>query len=106
MPMRRRTLAFSIAGVLFAAGQADAASLSLRPEIAPPGATVAVEGAGWRAGSTATLRRRGGARQPRPVVGCDGKLAASMRVPRGFKVRQHPLFALRRGQPLDPALRV
>ena len=72
MPMRRRTLAFSVAAVLFAAGQADAASLSLRPAIAPPGATVAVEGAGWRAGSAVTVRRRGGAALARAVGGPTG----------------------------------
>ena len=106
--MRRRTLAFSVAGVLLAPVQAQAASLSLRPAIAPPGATVAVEGAGWRAGSTVTVRRKGGAGLARAVVGFDGKLATSLRVPRNFKVRTQPLQARGRGpgQAVDAALRV
>ncbi len=106
--MRRRTLAFSVAAVLLAPAQAHAASLSLRPAIAPPGATVAVEGAGWRAGSTVTVRRKGGAALVRAVVGFDGKLAASLRVPRNFKVRTQPLQARGRGagQAVDATLRV
>jgi Calcineurin-like phosphoesterase len=104
--MRRRTLAFSVAAVLLAPAPAHAASLSLRSAIAPPGATVALEGAGWRAGSTVTVRRRGGAALARAVVGFDGKLATSLRVPRGFKVRTQPLQARGRGQTVDAALRV
>ena len=106
--MRRRTLALSVAAVLLAPAQAHAASLSLRPAIAPPGATVAVEGAGWRAGSTVTVRRKGGAALARAVVGFDGKLATSLRVPRNFKVRTQPLQARGRGpgQAVDAALRV
>src|SRR5206468_13108693 len=103
--MRRRTLALSAAAVLLAPAQAHAASLSLRPAIAPPGATVAVEGAGWPARSAVTVRRRGGATLARAVVGSDGKLATSLRIPRGFKVRAHPLQARGRGQAVDAALR-
>jgi hypothetical protein len=108
MPMRRRTLAFSVAAVLLAPAQAHAASLSLRPAVAPPGATVAVEGAGWRAGTTVTVRRKGGAALARAVVGIDGKLATSLRVPRNFKLRTQPLQARGRGpgQAVDAALRV
>src|SRR3954447_11037443 len=104
--MRRRTLAISLAAGLLAPASAQGASVSLRPAIAPPGATVAVEGAGWHAGTTVTVRRRGGAVLARLPVAGAGKVSGSLKIPRSFRARTHPLQARAPGLGVDAALRV
>jgi hypothetical protein len=92
--MRRRTLTLASALALSAAATpAHAASLSLRPAIAPPGAAVSAEGAGWRPGTTVVVRRAGGAALGAGRVGFDGRFAAALRLPRGLRVRTHPIVA-------------
>ena len=105
--MRRRTLTLATAAALAAVpAPAHAASLSLRPAIAPPGATVAAEGAGWRPGSTVTIRRAGGARLGAGRVGSDGRFAATLRLPRNLRTpRVHPIAARGRGAAVDSRLR-
>jgi hypothetical protein len=88
------------------AAPAHAASLSLRPAIAVPGATVAAEGAGWRPGATVTIRRRGGARLARARAGPDGRFAASLRLPRNLGLRAQPLVAESRPDTVASELRV
>jgi acid phosphatase type 7 len=104
--MRRRTLTIALAVLLAAPAGADAASLKLRSAIAPPGASVAAEGAGWRPGSGVTIRRRGGAVLGRALVGPDGSFAATLKVPRGLRARTHPVQARGGRVAVDGTLRV
>src|SRR5215207_2868240 len=91
--MRCRTLTLALAAMLAPPATAEAASMKLRSAIAPPGATVAAEGAGWRPGSAVTIRRRGGAVLGRTVVERNGTFSTALRVPRSLRVRSHPVQA-------------
>src|SRR4051812_38245007 len=104
--MRRRTLAIALLPALLAPASAHGASLSLRPAIAPAGASVAVEGAGWRARTPVVVRPPGGAGLARLPVVTGGKVAGTLRIPRSFKPRTHPLQARAPGLAVDAALRV
>ncbi len=104
--MRRRTLAIAFATMLCAAGDAHAASLSVRPAIAPAGATIAVDGAGWGPRTAVTVRRRGGATLLRAVTGANGAFSGMVRIPRSLHARTHPLQARGGGRTVNGTLRV
>ena len=105
--MRRLTLTIATAAVLAAVpASAGAASLSLRPAIAPPGATVTAEGAGWRPGAQVVVRRAGGAALGSARVAFDGRFSAPLRLPRNLRVRTHPVVARSRDEQVPGRLRV